>query len=666
MAKIDFQAIKYPNILFYFLIFVVIIAIFFLQRQVFFYKYEPEYYENWYYHSQWNYPDSTRGISDGELYKFVGYRLIEGENPFNVNFEMPPFGKSLYGLAEMYLGNPYWLSIFLYLFSLFVLFLLIKELFKTRQIIWLPLFLFVTSPFVANQIGQTMLDLPMMLMYLIHVFLFIKFLSNRNLATLIASGVFLGLATGTKPGVYTPLVLVLGLVLVFFTTKKILDLVFYLGSVFAGYVFAYFTYFIRHPNPIPWLRLHQKPLEFYLRPGIHPDYLKQWKLIFFNYQEWWQAGRKIALGDGTLILPIGVAAMVIVLIWAIKKRNKQWIYIAGLSSVFLIVNTFIPFVPRYLMPIIPLFVLLITFLFRRAGWVILLLSLINLPFLARTLSSDNPSGDMQVATRFISTRAYRELYRSITPSQRKNIPEENFINLCETFLEEIGTRAIEVEAGEISKSKKQASVKFRIKYITKYGELIHEPTIDYIKSHNQWKISWQWDYLWPNYGPESKIVVNEKTIPLFRLIDKEGTVLAERGGWKVIYIIPRVMFDWNEHLASLSEVTGEDTMEIDKRVRGVIPDHYPRFVGYLDLGLGEEEINKASSIPGAVLQDIIYLIIVNKKIPTKDISEKIRLIQTRNPEFFYVQAEAYIENGDGERMAIPFKQVDQKDIIIQL
>jgi hypothetical protein len=86
----------------YISIFVVAAGVIFSSRQIFFFKYGPEYYENWYYHSQWNYPDSTRGISDGELYKFVGYRLIEGENPFNINYEMPPFGKSLYGLAEMY------------------------------------------------------------------------------------------------------------------------------------------------------------------------------------------------------------------------------------------------------------------------------------------------------------------------------------------------------------------------------------------------------------------------------------------------------------------------------------------------------------------------------------------------------------------------------------
>jgi hypothetical protein len=657
---------KYLNPLFYVLILVVIVAVLFLQRQIFFYRYEPEYYENWYYHSQWNYPDSTRGISDGELYKFVGYRLIEGENPFNINFEMPPFGKSLYGLGEMCLGNPYWVTILLYLSSIVFLFLCSRELFEDRQLILLLILLFVTTPFIATQLRETMLDLPMMLMYLVHVWFFIKFLSNQKLPTLITSGIFLGLATGTKPGVYTPLTLVLGLFLVLLTTKKILDLIFYSGSVFAGYILAYFTYFMRHPNPIPWLRLHEKPLRFYLRPGIQADYLKQWRLIFFNYQEWWPFGQKIALGGGTLILPLGVVALIIILIWAIKRRHKQWIYITGLSSIFLIVNTFIPFFPRYLMPTIPLFVLLIAFLFRRIGWVILLLSVINLPFLLSNLSTEDPSGDMQVAARFISTRAYRELYRSVMSPQRENIPEENFINLCETFLEGLGTRAIEVEVGEMNQSPKRASVKYKIKYTTKYGELIHEPTIDYIKSDNQWRIFWHWDYLWPGYTPESKIVANEETIPLLRLENQEGTIIAKRGQWKTVYVIPRVMFDWNKHLKILSEVTGESTEAIDKRIRQVTPDHYPRFVGYLDPALGEEGINKALSIPGVNLQDIDYPVIIENDASAENVAEIIRDICKKRPELFYVQAEVYLEDDSGNKVLIPFEEAEQKNVVIRI
>lgn len=146
-----------------------IVFIFFNSRQIFFQKYEPEYFENWYYHSQWNYPQSSRGMSDGPLYQFVGYRLTQGENPFNINFEMPPFGKYLYGLAAKYIGNAYCTTVLIYLSSLLAFFLLSLELFKNNKIILSTFLLFVTTPFVATQLRETMLDLPLMFFYLVHV-----------------------------------------------------------------------------------------------------------------------------------------------------------------------------------------------------------------------------------------------------------------------------------------------------------------------------------------------------------------------------------------------------------------------------------------------------------------------------------------------------------------
>ncbi len=101
------------------LILIFIFLTLYFSRQIFSYKYDPEYYENYYYHSQWNIPNSVRGIGDGDLYKFVGYKLASGENPFNINYEVPPFAKLLYGISEKYFANPYIVSLFFYFCSFF-------------------------------------------------------------------------------------------------------------------------------------------------------------------------------------------------------------------------------------------------------------------------------------------------------------------------------------------------------------------------------------------------------------------------------------------------------------------------------------------------------------------------------------------------------------------
>jgi len=599
------------SIVLIFAILIVIFFIFFNSRQIFFHRYEPEYFENWYYHSQWLYPQSARGMSDGPYYQFVGYRLVHGENPFNINFEMPPFGKYLYGLGAVFFGNSYWVSIFLYLLSVLVFFLLSKDLFKNSQIALLALLLFVTTPFVATQVRETMLDLPLMSLYLIHVWLFIKFLSTRKHMNLLLAGIFLGLATATKPGLYTPAVAILGLILVFFAGKKIFNPIFYAAFVLLGYVLAYFpVYFIRHPNPIPWLRLHEKILKFYLNAGNgQPNYLNQWKTIFISvYQGIWEGGQKIVISDWSPVLPLGVIATVAVLILGLKKRHIQWVYLSGICLIFLTVNTFIPFWPRYLMPIIPIFVLLIiilaiftTFFSKRIIYVVLFLSFLNLPNLVSSLTHEDLSGHFQSIARFVSTRAYRELYRSINPEQRKTLSEQEFIRQNESFLDALGTINVEMSVKEVSKSKDAMKVKYRLRYETTCGNLSHDPTLTFVRVNNQVKLVWKWDYLWPGYDPKNK-VAKEKIIPFLKFDNNKAGV--QQGNRKAVYVIPRLMFDWNKYLNALAEITGESSLEIDKRLKRVVPDQYPRFVGYLSPALGSEGEKKALKITGVSLRNI--------------------------------------------------------------
>ncbi len=587
---------KFNNILFL-LIAVTVAAIFYNYRFIFFYKYEPEYYENWYYHSQWSYPQSARGISDGELYKFVGFRLAEGENPFNINFEAPPFGKYLYGLSEKFLGTPYPVTILLYLSSIGFLVLLLKNLFLDKKLVLASLILFVTTPFVATQIGETMLDLPLMTFYLMHVFFFLRYLLGRNLRELAFAGIFLGLATGTKFGIYTPGVLILGVFLLLSriskTPKNFIPVIFYCGTAIAGYLLAFISYFLKHPNPIPWIRLHEKVFNFYLGSDKGSiDYLNQWKGIFLNsYQSWWQLDKKVTLGDWSLILPIGTITAFLIFIKSIQKKDQKWIYISGITLVFLITNTFIPFWSRYLMPTIPLFILLIVYLFRKKILIILLLVILNLPFLYSSLNSNNPKGDFEASARFMNIRAYRELYRSIDPSLRVNLKEDDFINTYETFLDKINIRKVEVSLGNITKIGDRATAEAKIKYDTKYGLLEHNSNFEFIKVRNQWKMRWNWDYVWPQFTPGDKVIV----------VEEVHTAMKDK--WKAVYIMPRVMFDWRGFLNRLSGVTGEGGVEIDQRLTQVVPDKYPRFVGFLDRSLGEQGIKAALAIPGVTLRD---------------------------------------------------------------
>ncbi|MBI2593727.1 glycosyltransferase family 39 protein [Candidatus Daviesbacteria bacterium] len=598
---------KIPSWVFIILIFLSLGFVLYNSRQIFFFKYESEYYENLYYHSQWNITGSTRGMSDGMLYKFVGYRLVQGENPFYLNYEAPPFGKYLYGLAEYFFGNPYLVSLGLYLLSVIVFWFLTRELFQKKKYSLAVLLVFTTTPFIATQVRDTMLDLPLTAFFLIHIFFFMKFLNKPRIFFLGLSGVFLGLATGTKIGVYTPGAILLGLPLVIWAGKKLgklpqlINPLFYLGSIFAGYCIAFISYFIHHPNPIPWLKLHQKQLDFYLKPEGNVDYLNQWRGIFANtYQGWWGAGQT-GLGDWSPILPLGTVAAASVFILALKRKEKPWIYIAGITLVFLIMNTFISFWPRYLMPAIPGFILLIAYFGRKFAPVLLVLAFLNLPYLHSSMAVKNYESSAGAPANFISQRAYRELYRSIDPNQRNSISEDQFIKDLESFYETLTVRKIDTQVKNISNTEKGADVVYDIKYLTDYGEVSFSPKVEFIDIHNQVYINWKWDYLWPGYSNKKKIISESR-----KPTGTDGREIRNRVSAVKVYIITRHV-KWPETLNQLAEVVEiPGGVEVGERVNWVIPDDFPRYIGLLNKNLGEEGRKKAADIKGVKLREIDF------------------------------------------------------------
>lgn len=541
---------------------------FYFSRQIFFYKYEPEYYENWYYHSQWNIPNSVRGIGDGDLYKFVGYRLAFGENPFNINYEVPPFAKLLYGLAERYLSNPYIISIAFYLLSIILLYQTSRIFFpKNKYLSLLTTLLFASSPFISTQIKETMLDLPLMFFFNLHLFYFLHYLNRGTIKHLVLAGFFLGIATGCKIGIYSPFVFLIGLIFIFIGQKEKIKKFFLYGvSTFTGYCFSFISYFVHHPNPIPWLRLHQKPLNFYLgqQNSSQIDHFNQLKGILFNrYQGFWEGAQLGKLGDWSPMLTIALLILIPLTITAIKKKDHPKIYLCLFSLPFLLVNCFIPFFPRYLMPIIPIFCLLITLSAQSKPIIIWLIILLNIPFYYNSVAKEPYQDDFDSTVRFINTRNYRELYRAIDPNQRQTLDENYFIDSYENFLNQIGTRKIESNITDLIQNKNTVTGKLQLTYQTRYGNLENTSDITLKKIHNQWKLVWDWDFLFKDYQPEYQI----------NIIPKTNKTTTEA------FMVPRLMFDWGRDLTKIKSIIHIEDPIIDERLKFTVPDKYPRWIG---------------------------------------------------------------------------------------
>ncbi|MEL7665972.1 MAG: glycosyltransferase family 39 protein [Candidatus Shapirobacteria bacterium] len=415
-----------PKILLFLNIVFITLTLYF-SSWVFYYQYEPEYYENYYYHSQWNIPNSVRGIGDGDLYKFVGYQLANGENPFNINYEVPPLVKLLYGITEKYTGNPYIVSILFYFLSIYVLYKFSEIIFNKNKTLTLScILLFVTSPFIATQLKETMLDLPLTFFFLSHLYFFYKYYKTRNIKNILFSGIFLGFATGTKIGVYTPILGLLSFLILLFTKenkRKILTLFTYTSSVFIGYILSYVSYFLKHPNPIPWVRLHQKTISFYLgtQNSHYIDKLNQLKGIFLNqYQGFWLNASRTTLGDWSPLIPIGTVLILVAIYFSLKNKNKSLLYMALFSITILFINSIIPFYPRYLMPLIPVFCIFIVYFFQKKySFLIFVIALLNIPFFFKSLAINKNTGTLETTIFFFE---YQKLYTTLpgTTTKSKN------------------------------------------------------------------------------------------------------------------------------------------------------------------------------------------------------------------------------------------------------
>jgi ABC-type multidrug transport system fused ATPase/permease subunit len=558
-----------------------IIFIIYQSRWILSFKYEPEYYENFFYESQYSYPSSARGISDGTLYKFVGYRLTQGENPFNINWEIPPFGKVLYGYSSRFLGSPFWFSLACFFTALVVFFLILSKNFKNYLIPFIGVVFLILIPHFSNQISDTMLDLPLTLAYLAHMFFFFNYIDKKKIMNLVVAGSLLGIASAIKPPIYVPFILLFELLIVYLNEKKLRRVLMLPIFVFAGYVLGYFIYFVRHPNPIPWLRLHEKIYDFYSGSKLGVNYTAAIKELF-NFGTW------------GFVYVAGLISYCVS--WTRYFKNKKDLKLLTailFSTVFLVVNSFIPFYPRYLLPLSFTFIYLILFMFKDKLIIPLFICVLSFPFFYKAFIPSDPGGDVGATARFIETRADRELYRAINPSKRKEISENDFINTLESFNNTLGTRKIQVTIGEGNKLNNKYYYDLNVKYATRFGVVENNIPFEYENVQNQWKLNWNWDYLYKDFLPGLNVEFTKKPLQPSEIYE--------------VYIIPRLMFDWTKNLDNLSRLTGVSSLVINQKLTSVVPNGFEKFVGYLSKDVSEVERDEIMKDNGVVRIKKVYL-----------------------------------------------------------
>jgi len=328
--------------------------------------YDPDYWQERYEKSQWVKGwESEETMGDAELYAYAGWRQIQGDDPTEINPEIPPFSRYLFGLFILIFGNQNLQALFFGAGLLAVIYLMAKEVMKDELWALLPVLLFSLEKHFQEDLVTSMLDLPFAFFISLVFYSLIKGRSNPRWYL----GVVISLALVATTKMYLVGFALLGVVVCYllflFLVFRYQDLFWFLlfsplfGLIYLG---NYLVYFLKGHNLIDFKELHFW-IRHYARVQI-PGYpqFEIWRILLLGqWHTWWGEGiirlkqwSPLWLLSFLSLFPTG---------WfifkkGIRKNLSLLILIIYPLSLLAMYSYGLPY-PRYLLPVLPpLYILL--------------------------------------------------------------------------------------------------------------------------------------------------------------------------------------------------------------------------------------------------------------------------------------------------------------------
>lgn len=508
--------------------------------------YDVAYFDDLFDHSQYTIAESYRMISDSDLYAITGLRLLRTGNPFADVPQAPPVGKYIYGYSIKLLGNPY-VSNYLFLsFALILSGLIAYSITKSKKAFMYCILLLITSTQLIQQLNQTMLDIIQTTWLLGHIYFLLlwKKSSERTVATMTLSGFFLGLFAATKFGIFTPFILVIGLICVFRRTN-IFAISTLLMGILIGFCLPYTSFIISH-GMIQFLKSQKWVFLFWLAgnnskaiygmpfvtlitgmykhfsPGTLWEWSKDWSPV-------WSVIGLLYIKDITEFAKKYLRNINIHRLFGSIQNISEYGYLLILVSLLLSVYSAIPFYPRYLLPVS---VLLIIISVSKYWSVIRPRYLAIIIALCFGISSyrlyNTPKDLVDSLVNQVNHGLYKDLCRSIYAPSLPNESCDQFQERIHKLIYSLGASEVTISTGSVSSMifNSNVTIPFNITYNTPIGVLTNNGNFQLIRRGNGYNLVWNDEYLLTGYTKDStiqsKFIKGKKGMLL-----KEGKVIAE-------------------------------------------------------------------------------------------------------------------------------------------
>lgn len=574
-------------------------------------RYDAEYWKDRYEHSQYQLPLSKRIIGDEGLFAYSGYRLINGDNPISINGDKPPVAKYLFGLSILLFNNPLHIVLIFGICSLIVFYFIAKHFLQDVRLgILVTAFLFL-DPLFFTQFWVTALDLMQLFFLLLNILFLINIgkLYRWNILVALGSGLSLGLFVEVKPPIVVPIIFVLETIFLIYKGFIKEYFIFIIGLLL-GIFIPYLRFIFLGNGIVDIMKVHKYMASIYLQSELKAHAGAIWLTLMvgkfpnivtgslINVYEWWILWPILTL--------LGIA-MAILSFFAKKitvlKKGLAFFLLASL-----IIFTFIPSYPRYLVLVLPfLYLFGINFIesFLHKGRLIaysilLFFGVINSFFFLLPKAETSLNGFYYNLSNLYLHDVYQE---SIADKDSLGLTKDQFRYITNKAFDGAKIRAIEVK--ELSKNipmfVETGDLKIGVTYKTQdLGSFYEEKVIKLIKKDDKWKIKWDWNIIFddflPNYEMETQTILGKRG----SITDVNGNKLVWDDSSNLVLFNPDMMDNSKEiEMLKLIERYGYkgDISIRNAYLENVLPGSYVPLIAF-HTNIKDEEKDALLSYPG--------------------------------------------------------------------
>jgi hypothetical protein len=322
--------------------------------------YDPNYWQERYQNSQWVKGwEAGETMGDPELYAYAGWRQIQGDDPTEINPEIPPFSRYLFGLSLLIFRNQNIQALFFGAGLLMMIYLLSKEIIQDKTWSLLPVVLLSLDKLFLEDLVTSMLDLPFAFFISLVFYSLIK--ARKNPRWYLGTVISLALVATTKMYlVGFGLTAVVGFYLLFllivFRYKDFFWFILFSPIFPMIYLATYSVYFLNGHNLIDFKELH-----FWIRHFARvqmPGYPKFeiWRILLIGQWHTWFGGELIHLKQWSPLWLLSFLSLFptgwLIFKKGIKKNLSLLILIIYPLSLLVMYSYGLPY-PRYLLPVLP-------------------------------------------------------------------------------------------------------------------------------------------------------------------------------------------------------------------------------------------------------------------------------------------------------------------------